>query len=81
MQHFGAPKILNDTLQELYKKYRDNVDDEIFLKTLYKNRTEYVRALKDSEKPGDNRITRREKYNIINKRYPEELQKALQYLK
>lgn len=81
VQHAGALKILNDTLIELYQHYGDNVDDETLLKTLYKNRTEYVRALKESERPGDNRITKREKENIIYKRYPEELQKALRYLK
>jgi len=81
VQHAGAIKILNDTLRELYQNYGNNVDDENFLKTLYKNRTEYVRALKESERPGDKRITKEEKDNIIHKRYPEELRKALRYLK
>ena len=81
VQHRKASQILNNTLQELSKNYGDNISDELLLKTLYRNRSNYVRSLPESEYIGDGKITHQEKDNIINNRYPAELNRALQYVK
>ena len=63
-------------------KYGDNnVDDETLIKTLYHYRHNYVENLPEHSEPGDNRITRQEKLNILNNRYPNELKDALECLK
>ena len=47
---------------------------------MYKKRTDYVNSLPVSQHPGDGKITQNEKDNIVNKRYPNELDEALKYL-
>ncbi len=83
VQHRAAPQIVNKALQELKQQYGSNplnIDDTMILRSLYKNRADYVKALPESQHAGDKKITRQEKMNIINKRYPKELQDALSFL-
>ena len=84
VQHGKASKIVNDTLEKLKLEYGgdlNNISDDIILRRLYQSRADYVQNLKESCFPGDKRITREEKMNIINNRYPYELRKALDCLK
>ena len=84
VQHKGASKIVNNALQKIKEIYGNdpiNVNDEMMLRNLYNSRKNYVLSLPESQYPGDNKITRQEKMNIINKRYPAELQNALNYLR
>ncbi len=84
VQHQGASKIVNNTLQLLKEEYgnnSNNIDDASMLKALYKSRSNYVLSLPESQYKGDGKITKQEKLNIVNKRYPAELQNALNYLK
>ena len=67
--------------KEMYGKNSVNIDDAIILKSLYDSRKNYVQSLPESQYLGDGKITKQEKINIINKRYPKELQDALNYLK
>ena len=79
VQHGKAAQIVNNTLEELQKK-DIKIDDATLLKALYKKRTDYVNSLPVSQHPGDGKITQNEKDNIVNKRYPNELDEALKYL-
>ena len=79
VQHRKAAQIVNNTLQELQKK-NTKIDDATLLRALYKKRADYVNSLPASQYPGDGRITQNEKDNIINIRYPNELDEALKYL-
>ena len=79
VQHGKAAQIVNNTLEELQKK-DIKIDDATLLKALYKKRTNYVNSLPVSQHPGDGKITQNEKDNIVNKRYPNELDEALKYL-
>lgn len=82
VQHRKASDIINSALFDLQNKYGDNnVDDETLIKTLYQYRHNYVENLPEHSEPGDNRITRQEKLNILNNRYPNELKDALECLK
>ena len=84
VQHRKAAKIVNDTLDELKREYGNNlnqISDDVILRKLYQNRINYVQNLPESQTPGDKRITKQEKMNIINNRYPYELRKALEQLK
>ena len=84
VQHGKAPLIVNNALhniKEMYGKNSVNIDDAIILKSLYDSRKNYVQSLPESQYLGDGKITKQEKINIINKRYPKELQDALNYLK
>lgn len=84
VQHRGAPKIVNNALQGIKERYGNdsaNINDETILKSLYDSRKNYVLSLPESQYPGDGKITTQEKMNIINKRYPKELQDALNYLR
>ncbi len=82
VQHRKASDIINNALLDLQNKYGDkNVDDETLIKALYQYRHNYVENLPEHSVPGDNRITRQEKLNILNNRYPNELKDALEYLK
>ena len=47
---------------------------------MYKKRADYVNSLPVSQHSGDGKITQNEKDNIVNKRYPNELDEALKYL-
>ena len=79
VQHRKAAQIVNNTLEELQKK-NIKIDDATLLKALYKKRADYVNSLPVSQHPGDGKITQNEKDNIVNKRYPNELDEALKYL-
>ena len=84
VQHRGAPKIVNNALQGIKETYGNNpanINDETILRSLYDSRKNYVLSLPESQYPGDGKITAQEKMNIINKRYPKELQDALNYLR
>ena len=81
MVGFGIFSILYQH-RYLQNKYGDNnVDDETLIRTLYQYRHNYVENLPEHSEPGDNRITRQEKLNILNNRYPNELKDALECLK
>ena len=79
VQHRKAAQIVNNTLQELQNN-NIKIDDATLLKALYKKRADYVNSLSVSQHPGDGKITQNEKDNIVNKRYPNELDEALKYL-
>ena len=81
VQHGKASEIINKTLKELKDNYGTEVTDELLLKKLYESRKNYVSSLPESQFKGDRKITKTEKDAIINNRYPEELKKALNFLK
>lgn len=84
VQHGKAAQIVNNALNELKQTYGDKalfIDDETLLKALYNKRSEYVNSLSESQYKGDKKISKQDKMNIVNKRYPAELMRALQYLK
>ncbi len=81
VQHQGAAIIVNRAMNSLKQKYKTHIDDAELIKELYNQRTLYVKSLPESQKKGDGKITKREKENILKKRYPAEMLKALNFLK